>query len=154
MESSYVNVLKLEDWKVLRNLEDRNMKVGSCKSGSWKPLKSREGSPPRLKTLLQNCSTTHFSLWKLLWLSWRRIPTPPSAPLNAVLWTEWSEASQKSCFKSAENRAVSSLWLGGHRYSSILCTSKLLWFESDFKLENLTFGEQIVLSLLVQQDVL
>ena len=35
-------------------------------------------------------------------------------------------AAQKSCFKSAENQAASSLWVGGHRYTSILCASKLL----------------------------
>ena len=51
MESSYVNVLKIEDWKVLRNLEVRNLKVGSCKSGSWKSLRSREGSPPQIETI-------------------------------------------------------------------------------------------------------
>ena len=42
-----------------------------------------------------------------------------------------------SCFKSAENRARSSLWVGGLRYASILRLSKLLWVQSWFKLENL-----------------
>ena len=37
------------------------------------------------------------------------------------------EATQKSCFKSAENRAASSLWVGGHRYTGIKFASKLLW---------------------------
>ena len=36
-------------------------------------------------------------------------------------------AAQISCFKSAENQAASSLWVGGHRYMSILCASKLAW---------------------------
>ena len=36
-------------------------------------------------------------------------------------------AQPKSCFKSAENRAASSLGVGGHRYTRILCASKLLW---------------------------
>ena len=42
-------------------------------------------------------------------------------------------ASQKrffriwTCSKSAENRAASGLWVGGHRYAGILCMSKLIW---------------------------
>ena len=48
-----------------------------------------------------------------------------------------SEVASKSFFKSAENRAASSLQVGDHRYTSISCASKLLWFQSDFKLRNL-----------------
>ena len=36
------------------------------------------------------------------------------------------EATQKSCFKSAENRAASSLWVVGHRYSEISVRVKTL----------------------------
>ena len=43
---------------------------------------------------------------------------------------------QKSCFKSAENRALSSLWVGDHRYTRILRASKLLWEYSVLKLQN------------------
>ena len=42
-----------------------------------------------------------------------------------------------SCFKSAENRAASSLWVGRHRYVGILCQSKLWWVGSELTLENL-----------------
>ena len=41
---------------------------------------------------------------------------------------------QKSCFKSAENWAASSLWIGGHRYTGIKFVSKLVWVYSDLKL--------------------
>ena len=37
------------------------------------------------------------------------------------------DVTPKSCFKSAENRALSSLWVVGHRYTRYLCASKLLW---------------------------
>ena len=37
-----------------------------------------------------------------------------------------SEVTSKSSFKSAENRAASSLGVGGHRYTNISCASKLL----------------------------
>ena len=40
---------------------------------------------------------------------------------------------QKSCFDEAENRAASSLGVGGHRYTRISCVSKLLWFQGDLK---------------------
>ena len=53
------------------------------------------------------------------------------------------KVTAKSCFKSAQNRAASSLWIGGHRYAGILCASKLLWVSSDLKLKNLDFGEKI-----------
>ena len=36
-------------------------------------------------------------------------------------------AEQKSCFDLAENFKTSSLWVAGHRYTRILCVSKLLW---------------------------
>ena len=50
-----------------------------------------------------------------------------------------SEASQKSCFKSAENRTTNSLWVGDHRYTSISYTSNLIQVQSDLKLQNLDF---------------
>ena len=34
-------------------------------------------------------------------------------------------AEQNSFFKSVENRPASSLWIGGHRYTGILCASKV-----------------------------
>ena len=42
-----------------------------------------------------------------------------------------------SCFKSAENRATSSPWVGGHRYTDILCMSQLAWVKRNLKLKNL-----------------
>ena len=41
---------------------------------------------------------------------------------------------QKSCFKSAENWAASSLWVGGHQYTGIKLTSNLVWLYSGLKL--------------------
>ena len=40
-----------------------------------------------------------------------------------------------SCFKSPKNRASSSLWVGGHRSTGILCASKLLWKNNAHKVE-------------------
>ena len=37
------------------------------------------------------------------------------------------KVTPKRSFKSAENRAASSLWVGDHRYTRYLCASKLLW---------------------------
>merc|ERR1712030_160390 len=42
---------------------------------------------------------------------------------------------QKSCFKSAENRAVSSLWMVHYRYTRILSASKPLWANNAPKVE-------------------
>ena len=44
---------------------------------------------------------------------------------------EWSDS--ESFFKSAENHSENRLWLGGHRYTRILCVSKLLWVYSHLK---------------------
>ena len=60
------------------------------------------------------------------------VAPPTSAPPQCVdplsSWLGPAAAAQpKSCFKSAENRAASSLGVGGHRYTRILCASKLLW---------------------------
>ena len=46
---------------------------------------------------------------------------------QSVIGSEKSEVKSKSSFKSAENRAASSLGVGGHRYTRISCVSKLLW---------------------------
>ena len=48
-----------------------------------------------------------------------------------------SEVKSKSSIKSAENRAASSLRVGGYRYTSILCVPKLVWVSSVLKLQNL-----------------
>ena len=58
------------------------------------------------------------------------LPPPPS-PTNVSTpflhgSEKKSEVTSKSSFKSAENRAASSLWVGAHRYTRISCTSKLL----------------------------
>ena len=42
-------------------------------------------------------------------------------------------AEQKSCFDLADTFKTSSLWVGDHRYTSISCTSKLLWVQSHLK---------------------
>ena len=47
---------------------------------------------------------------------------------------------KKTCFKSAENWAASSLWVGGHRYTGIKFVSKLVWVYSDLKLRH-HFGQ-------------
>ena len=49
---------------------------------------------------------------------------------------------KKSCFKSAENRAASSLWVVDHRYKRILRASKLLWEYSVLKLRNLVLRKK------------
>ena len=49
-----------------------------------------------------------------------------STPVKLVVKKK-SEVNEKSCFKSAENRPASSLWVGGHRYTRVSCVSKLLW---------------------------
>ena len=41
--------------------------------------------------------------------------------------SEKKKVTPKRSFKSAENRAASSLWVGDHRYTRYLCASKLLW---------------------------
>ena len=50
-----------------------------------------------------------------------------------TLWSGRRRAQPKSCFKSAENRAASSLGVDGHRYTRISCLSKLLWVQGDLK---------------------
>ena len=69
-----------------------------------------------------------------------QIPSPPRVdPLSAILGRQrrrrrrWGQ--QKSCFKSAENRAVGSLWMVHHRYTRILCVSKPLWANNAHKVE-------------------
>ena len=47
---------------------------------------------------------------------------------------EVEKKSSWTCFNSAENRAASSTWVGGHRSSKNFCASKLLWVYSDLKL--------------------
>ena len=42
-------------------------------------------------------------------------------------WSEAKRSESESCYDLAENRAADSLWVGDHRYTSILCASKLLW---------------------------
>ena len=66
------------------------------------------------------------------------IQIPPRVdPLSAILGRRrrrrWGQ--QKSCFKSAENRAVGSLWMVHHRYTRILCVSKPLWANNTHKVE-------------------
>ena len=66
-----------------------------------------------------------------------QIPSPPRVdPLSAILGRRrrrWGQ--QKSCFKSAENRAAGSLWMVHHRYTRILCVSKPLWANNAHKVE-------------------
>ena len=50
------------------------------------------------------------------------VSTPFSLVMDEVNWRE-----SKSCFDLAENFKTSSLWVAGHRYTRILCVSKLLW---------------------------
>ena len=52
---------------------------------------------------------------------------PPKVSTPFLPGSEKSEVKSKSSFKSAENRAASSLGVGGHRYTSFKCGSKLLW---------------------------
>ena len=40
-----------------------------------------------------------------------------------------------SCFKSAEHRVASSIWIAGHRFTRILCVSKLVWVNNVHKVE-------------------
>ena len=56
-----------------------------------------------------------------------------------------------SCLKSAENRAASSPWVGGHRYTDILFMLKLPWAQRNLMLENLATGTS--LSDIVQVKV-
>ena len=62
-------------------------------------------------------------VWALFFFTCR----PPT------LWSGRRRAQPKSCFKSAENRAASSLGVDGHRYTRISCLSKLLWVQGDLK---------------------
>ena len=58
--------------------------------------------------------------------------------LVKLKWSEvkWSEVSDsESCFKSAENRAASSLWMDHHRYTRIMYVSKPLWANNAHKVE-------------------
>ena len=57
----------------------------------------------------------------------------------------------KRSFKSDENRAASSLWIAGHRYTRILCASKLKWVESNLKLQNLEFEVVLIRLEMVQR---
>ena len=52
---------------------------------------------------------------------------PPQGVDPLPSWLGPAAAQQKSCFNEAENRAASSLGVGGHRYTKILSVSKLLW---------------------------
>ena len=58
-------------------------------------------------------------------------------PFRSCYEPDRTDASHLNCFKSAENRATSSPWVGGHRYKSVSCASKLLQVYSDLKLKNL-----------------
>ena len=63
-----------------------------------------------------------------------RDPSNVSTPFPTWLnWTEVKWTDSKSCFKSAENWAASSLCVSGHRYTRISYSSKLVWVYSGLK---------------------
>ena len=61
--------------------------------------------------------------------------SPRVDPLSAILAAAAAVvvSEPKSFFKFAENCDASSLLVGAHRYTRILCASKLLWDYSDLK---------------------
>ena len=61
-------------------------------------------------------------------LSYNRGRSPPNVSTPFFLVRAAAAAAKpKSCFDEAENRAASSLGVGGHRYTRVSCVSKLLW---------------------------
>merc|ERR1712030_256182 len=62
-------------------------------------------------------------------------PPPSVDPLPTWLGRRRRWGQQKSCFKSAENRAVGSVRMVHHRYARILCVSKPLWANNAHKVE-------------------
>ena len=56
---------------------------------------------------------------------------PPSFLVASAAAAAAAAAEQKSCFDEAEKYAAYSLGVCGHRYTRILCASKLLWVYSN-----------------------
>ena len=63
--------------------------------------------------------------------------SPRVDPLSSILGRR-RRAAQKSFFKLAENFEASSIWVGRHRYTRILCVSKPLWANNAHKVEPIT----------------
>ena len=64
---------------------------------------------------------------------------PPSYRPSLFLVMAGGRASQKRFFKTAENQAAGSLWVGGHRHVGILVASKLIWVLERFEVEKYRF---------------
>merc|ERR1712030_225207 len=58
-----------------------------------------------------------------------------STPLLPCREKKKGEVQEKSFFDLAENCGASSLWADHHRYTRILCMSKLLWANNAHKVE-------------------
>ena len=58
-------------------------------------------------------------------------PPPRCRPPFYLVMDEVKVSEPKSFFELAENCEASSLWVGAHRYTRVLCASKLLWVYSN-----------------------
>ena len=74
---------------------------------------------------------------KLVWV-WSSLFLLVSTPFQPGSEKKKSEVMSKRSFKSAENRAVSSLYVDHHRYTRNSCASKALWVNYVHKVEENT----------------
>ena len=80
------------------------------------------------KLAINQLTSALFISNQFYWLkSLMGMESPPCRPPSYWLAAAVVVSEPKSCFKSAENRAASSLGVGGHRYTRWFSVSKLLW---------------------------